>query len=227
LRLPPDGSAAHLDSEDGRSILPPEPMRPMSCPVRAVMLASLLALAAAFAAFAADKADLGEGDLARLRRGKVVVWTTAPERPREVAAAVLIDAPAERVWEVMVDCPHAPEFVPGMRSCRVLEHAADHEVLEHRVKVFAFLPEVRYTFRADYRPDERIDFARTGGDLKAMEGSWRLDRVDGKTLVLYSVYLDPGFLVPHWVVRHALRSDLPKLLLALRARVPAREGVAK
>jgi coenzyme Q-binding protein COQ10 len=199
----------------------------MSPPARVAILAGFLVLAAAGAALAAGKPDLGEEDLARLRRGEVVVWTTMPERPREVAAAILVDAPAERVWKVMLDCPHAPEFVPGMRSCRVLEHAVDHEVIEHRVKVFALLPEVRYTFRADYRPGERIDFARTGGDLKAMEGSWTLARIDGKTLVRYSVYLDPGFLVPRWAVRRALRSDLPKLLLALRARVLAEEATAR
>ncbi len=199
----------------------------MSPPARVAILAGFLVLAAAGAALAAGKPDLGEEDLARLRRGEAVVWTTMPERPREVAAAILVDAPAERVWKVMLDCPHAPEFVPGMRSCRVLEHAADHEVIEHRVKVFALLPEVRYTFRADYRPGERIDFARTGGDLKAMEGSWTLARIDGKTLVRYSVYLDPGFLVPRWAVRRALRSDLPQLLLALRARVLAEEATAR
>jgi len=194
--------------------------------MRRAVLAALLALAAAGAAIAGGP-DLGDADLARLRRGEAVVWAAAPEHPREVAAAVLVDAPRERVWEVMVDCPHAPEFVPGMRECRVLEHAADHDLIEHRVKVFAFLPEVRYTFRADYRPGERIDFARTGGDLKAVEGSWTLARVDGKTLVRYSVYLDPGFLVPRWAVRRALRNDLPKLLLALRARVLAGDRVAR
>jgi ribosome-associated toxin RatA of RatAB toxin-antitoxin module len=188
---------------------------------RGAATAGLLALLLAGVALAAGGPELGEAERARLLRGEVVVWGAAPDHPREVAAAVLIDAPATRVWEVMVDCPHAPEFVPGMRSCRVLEHAADHDVIEHRVKVFAFLPEVRYTFRADYQHGERIDFERTGGDLKAMEGSWTLARVEERTLVRYSVYLDPGFLVPRWAVRRALRSDLPKLLVALRARVLA------
>jgi len=200
--------------------------RPLD-PTRSLALAALLALAAAGAALAAGGPELGRAERARLLEGEVVVSTATPERPRAVAAAVLVDAPVERVWKVMVDCPHAPEFVPGMRECRVLEHADDHDVIQHRVKIFSFLPEVRYTFRADYRPRERIDFARTGGDLRAMEGSWTLARLEGKTLVRYSVYLDPGFLVPQWAVRRALRSDLPKLLLALRARVLAGDGAAR
>jgi len=161
------------------------------------------------------------GELARLERGEVVVSTGAPERPRAIAAAILIDASPARVWGVMVDCPRAPEFVPGMRECRVLEHAADHEVIQHRVKLFALLPEVTYTFRADYRQGERIDFARTGGDLKELKGSWTLEPAGQRTLVRYSVYLDPGFLVPQWVVRRSLQHDLPELLRALRTRVMA------
>jgi ribosome-associated toxin RatA of RatAB toxin-antitoxin module len=165
------------------------------------------------------------GEQARLERGEVVVSTApspaGPGQPRGVQAAILLDAPVATVWDVMVDCPRAPEFVPGMRECRVLEHAADHETIRHRVKVSALLPEVTYVFRADYRKHETIDFVRTGGDLKEMEGHWTLTALDGgrRTLVRYSVYLDPGFLVPQWAVRRSLRHDLPELLRALRRRV--------
>lgn len=169
-------------------------------------------------------APLPAGEQARLERGEVVV-STAPSptgRPQPlVQAAILLDAPAAVVWDVMVDCPRAPEFVPGMRECRVLEHAPDHETIRHRVKVSSLLPEVTYVFRADYTKHEKIDFVRTGGDLKEMEGHWTLSALDGgrRTLVRYAVYLDPGFLVPQWAVRRSLRHDLPELLLALRRRV--------
>jgi coenzyme Q-binding protein COQ10 len=165
----------------------------------------------------------GPEEQGRLDRGEVVV-STAPSpagRPRAVQAAILLDAPVETVWDVMVDCARAPEFVPGMRECRVLEHAPDHETIRHRVKVSSLLPEVTYTFRADYRRHERIDFVRTGGDLRDLEGHWALLALDGgrRTLVRYSVSLDPGFFVPQWAVRRSLRHDLPELLLALRRRV--------
>jgi ribosome-associated toxin RatA of RatAB toxin-antitoxin module len=178
---------------------------------------------------AAEKAAGEIEEQRRLARGEVVV-ATGPHGParrsRAVGAAILIDAPVERVWEVMVDCPHAPEFVPGMRECQVLESAADHETIRHRVKISALLPEVKYTFRATYRRFERIDFVRTGGDLKHLEGSWTLEAVEGgrRTLVRYSVYLDPGFLAPQWLVRQALRHDLPELLSALRRRVIGSSG---
>jgi hypothetical protein len=38
------------------------------------------------------------------------------------------------------------------------------------------------------------------------------------TIARYNVDLAPGFWVPHWIVRAALRRDLPKMLRALRTR---------
>jgi ribosome-associated toxin RatA of RatAB toxin-antitoxin module len=167
-------------------------------------------------------AGLDLPDYGRLSRGEVVVSTDPAGRShRTVQAAILLDAPAERIWDVMVDCEGAPEFVPGLRECTVVERGDGWEVLQHRVRISSLLPQVTYRFRATYRRPERIDFVRIRGDLKAMEGSWTLVPVeDGRrTVVRYSVYLDPGFLAPQWLVRQALRHDLPELLRALRRRV--------
>jgi hypothetical protein len=38
------------------------------------------------------------------------------------------------------------------------------------------------------------------------------------TIAHYAVDLAPGFWVPHWIVRAALRRDLPKMLRGLRTR---------
>jgi hypothetical protein len=41
------------------------------------------------------------------------------------------------------------------------------------------------------------------------------------TIAHYAVDLAPGFWVPRWIVRAALKRDLPKMLRALRARAEA------
>jgi hypothetical protein len=57
--------------------------------------------------------------------------------------------------------------------------------------------------------------------LKEIEGSWVLESMrDGnQTIVVYSVYLDPGFFIPQWLVNFTLRGDLPDLMKAIRDRV--------
>ena len=156
-------------------------------------------------------------------KGEVVIRVDQSEgvQKRRVQAAILIKGLAHQIWKVMTDCDGAPEFVPGLRSCRVLQHDHQSEVIEHRVKFSWFLPTVTYVFRAEYQEFSRIDFKKVGGELKELEGTWILEPYNHRqeTYVIYSVYLDPGFFVPQWLVRQILRGDLPGLLTALRNRV--------
>ena len=170
-------------------------------------------------------ADLTPDELELVDRGEVVVRSLATEGSSagRVWAAVAIAAPASVVWNVMVDVEHAPEFVPGLRCARRLEQHGQYEIIEHTVKFSWLLPEVTYRFRADYVPLARIDFRRVSGDLRALEGTWSLRATpdNAGAIVTYSVYLDPGFLVPQWLVRQSLQRNLPAVLRALRGRAMA------
>jgi ribosome-associated toxin RatA of RatAB toxin-antitoxin module len=168
--------------------------------------------------------SFGEAELGRLGRGEVVVRVdpSGGQKNERVEAAILIDAAAEPIWKLINDCRQTPEFIPGLKSCRVLQQDGTGELIEHRMKVSMLLPEMKYIFRAEYQRNRRIDFKRTSGDLKEFEGSWVLESVDGEnpqTLVIYSVFLDAGFLLPQWAMQLLLRQDLPGVLLALRNRI--------
>lgn len=183
-----------------------------------------LALGAAGAAGAAGPHPPSFDTLAleaRERLGSGEPMVLAPEDGGGwIRAAVEVEAAPGEVWRVMVDCPRAPEFVPGLRGCRVLESDGDTALVEHRAKPFALLPEMTYVFRERRDPLRIVHFERVSGSLKEMAGRWDLQPLEpGRTLVWYTVTLDPGFLVPDWLVRRSLRKKLPELLGALRRRV--------
>jgi uncharacterized protein YndB with AHSA1/START domain len=161
----------------------------------------------------------------RLAGGEVVVETVAepdhPDRPHgRIRAAVLIQASPEAIWKVMTDCRETLEFVPGLKSCRRVDGAADGhwEDFEQEMHYAWYLPVVRYVFRADYDRPRRIDFHRLSGDLKEEEGTWVLTPTeDGvATVVEYEMYVDPGFWIPHALLSHTLRKDAPAVLAGLR-----------
>lgn len=158
----------------------------------------------------------------RLADGQVVVEPVVVERgkPARVKAAIQIPAQVRSVWSVMTDCVAAPEFVPNLQSCEVLERQESYELIQHRVKFSMLLPRVTYVFRADYTPRSEIAFERVSGGLRHLSGRWRLTELSAElTQVDYEVALRPGFPVPRWLVRRSLKKDLPKVLRALRARV--------
>jgi ribosome-associated toxin RatA of RatAB toxin-antitoxin module len=167
--------------------------------------------------------DVTAEQLRRLEQGEILVSVNQAEGPARgtVEAIILIDAPAEGIWKVMIDCDQIPIFIPGVEACEVLDSGENWEIIRHDVKWIWFFPRVSYVFRARYQPNRQILFTRISGDLREMRGSWQLipAKKSNTTLVRYRVYLDPGFLIPQWLVRNALKSDLPAVLTALRTRV--------
>ncbi|MGD8676748.1 MAG: SRPBCC family protein [Desulfobacterales bacterium] len=167
--------------------------------------------------------DLSESQLLQLKSGAVLVAVQQADEPSKgmVEATILIDAPAESIWQIMVNCHEIPTFVPGLKACQVLMAGENWEIIRHEVKWMWLLPRLSYVFRAIYQPNRQIDFVKIEGDLREMKGTWRLTPLNetGQTIVRYSVYLDPGFFVPQWIVRQSLKADLPAILTALRTEV--------
>ena len=198
--------------------------------LRAVLLIALHIIAgAAWIAIPTDAhavSGLSETQLLRLKKGEILVNVRQTGDPPKgmVEATILIEAPAENIWQIMTDCRELPNFVPGLKDCRVLDSGQNWEIIRHEVKWIWFLPRYVYVFRADYKPNRKIDFVRIRGDLREMKGSWRLTALgrDSQTILRYSVFLDPGFFVPQWVVRRSLKADLPALLTSIRTKVLTR-----
>ncbi len=68
------------------------------------------------------------------------------------------------------------------------------------------------------RSSREVSIERVSGDVRSLRGSWVLTTEGDYTIAHYTVDLTPGFWVPHWLVRSALKHDLPKMLRALRNR---------
>ncbi len=96
----------------------------------------------------------------------------------------------------------------------------DQTVMQCRVDM-GFLPPIKYTVESKYENNRRILFRSTEGDLKDFRGMWEVEPSDGgkESLVTYSMYVQPGIPVPQWIVRQAIKSELPRTLKGLRDRV--------
>jgi hypothetical protein len=81
-----------------------------------------------------------------------------------------------------------------------------------------YVPKLTYVIRASYdrRPASRSNASPGICACCGVLGSLQSD--GNYTIAHYAVDLAPGFWVPQWIVRAALRRDLPKMLRALRTR---------
>jgi Polyketide cyclase / dehydrase and lipid transport len=172
-----------------------------------------------FAAYAAPAADLAQesaqhGDL------DITVSLDAAEQSGSARASVRIHAPRELVWSLITSCAEELKLVPGLVGCDVLETAPDRswQRIRHVMNYSWYAPRLVFEVRASYDEPSRVSIERISGDLRILRGSWELQSDGDDTIAHYAVDLAPGFWVPRWMVRAALRRDLPKMLRALRTR---------
>ena len=135
-------------------------------------------------------------------------------------ASVRIHASREVVWPLATSCVEAVKMVPALVACEVLETAPDKswQLIRHVIDYSWYVPRLTYVLRAAYDYPSRVSIERVSGDLSVLKGSWYFEADGDFTVAHYSLDLAPGFWVPRWLVRAALRHDLPKLLRALRER---------
>ena len=172
-----------------------------------------------FAAYAAPASDLAQestqhGDL------DIAVSLDAGEQSGSASASVRIHARREVVWSLITSCAEAVRLVPGLKACDVMETAPDRtwQRIRHVMDYSWYAPKLTYEIRASYDEPSRVAIERISGDLARLRGSWVLQSDGDDTIAHYAVDLAPGFWVPRWLVRGALRRDLPKMLRALRTR---------
>ena len=185
----------------------------------------LFAASAAFAARAASAADLAQesaqhGDL------EVAVSLDPGEQSGSASASIRIHARREVIWQLITSCTEALHLVPGLVACEVMQTAPDRswQRIRHVIDYSWYIPKLTYEFRASYEQPSQVSIERISGDLRTLRGSWVLQSDGEYTIAHYTLVLAPGFWVPHWIVRAALRRDLPKMLRALRTRAEAEQA---
>jgi hypothetical protein len=179
----------------------------------------LLPLALSFLSYPAGAASLSQ-ELSQSTDIQVTVALDPAEQSGTASATLRIHSSREAVWALITSCPESVRMVPGLEVCDVLDTAPDQswQKIRHVMNYSWYVPKLTYVIRATYDRPSKVSIERVSGDLRTLRGSWELTTDGSYTIAHYMVDLAPGFWVPNWIVRSALRKDLPKMLRALRAR---------
>jgi hypothetical protein len=160
----------------------------------------------------------------RLKNGEVLVEAVDGGKTKFVMARICIEQPPEDVWPILAN-PYEFEnkICPRMKTVELISEKADSNVIKCGWNVCMLIPKITYTVESKFEQQKQVQFRRIGGTFKDFRGSWMLRPLDGgkSTEVLYSMFIDPGIPLPKWLVREALKNELPQTLIGLRERVHA------
>ena len=145
----------------------PGPMRTLTF----AAFSCLLLLAATGAARAADD---------------VSVEAARRDEALEVVCRAMLDAPLDLVWQTLTDYGRLAEFIPGMRSSRVLERRGTAAVVEQSGEArFLFMTfPIEVTLMSTERPPYAIEVSVLKGNLKRLDGAYRIEPQRGGRLLL-------------------------------------------
>jgi len=168
----------------------------MAVMVQAVARGFLLALLVASAARAAEDVSVETQ-----RRGDAV----------EVICRATVRAPRELIWRTLTDYNRLAEFIPGMLKSRVLEAQGPVSVVEQQgeARFLFFTSPIDVTVTTTDRPPDAIEVQLIKGNLKRLEGAYRIEDLGG------------GLVVLHWRGLIEPQAPMPPLIgeLLMRANI--------
>lgn len=162
----------------------------------------------------------------KLERGHVETESLeGPEGRKDARARALIAAPVEKVFEVVTDYANYKHFMPYTTVSEVKRREGDQVWFYTELKFP--LKTIRYEIKCRLdRASWTASWTLVEGNLKSNEGSWKLEPYGpDETYAIYTVYIDPGFPIPGYILNKLTQGSLPMLIEAVRRRSGDRKYV--
>jgi hypothetical protein len=146
----------------------------------------------------------------------------------KVTATTSVAVGRHLAWNVLTDYDHLADFVPDMRSSRVVSGPCGPLEVEQKGEtgflVWKFPVEV--VLALEEEPEHLITFRSVSGNIKNMHGSWRVTReTDGVTLE-YSARMETDFWLPPLIGPVLIEYDIRRKVDAVAAEMVRRSRAA-
>jgi ribosome-associated toxin RatA of RatAB toxin-antitoxin module len=128
-----------------------------------------------------------------------------------------IDAPIERVWELVEDVEKAPAWQGGLKEMNPLERDPQGRPVLVESHSDGKVRTIKSNVRFVYDGPTLLRWSQEKGDLKSVDGSWQLEDLgNGRTRATYSLDVDMGRMLG-MVIRGPMVDMLRGMLVNARA----------
>ena len=139
---------------------------------------------------------------------------------RRVSGGIVVEAPAQDIWDVLMAYEQLPEVVPNILSNVVTRHADGSVTIEQSSLIsrrLNLVTEMTLDVVADEERRSLVLTRTSGHGFLEFVGSYTLKpQGNGATYLQYMVELVPCPVFPLPLVEAKIRKEVPKMLLAVR-----------
>ena len=139
--------------------------------------------------------------------------------------SIVIDAPPEKVFAVIVDYEKYPEFLPEVKKVKVEFGSGNVKEVTYTVDIKAKV--ITYTLKHTAERPNKLAWTMIKGEMmKGNDGAWTLKpgAQPGTTEATYTIDLKLSSLVPGFIEKALAEQSLPGLLANFKARAEKLHG---
>lgn len=140
----------------------------------------------------------------------------------QVVSQIIIQGSKEKIYTVIKNMTDYPKFMQDLVSVEILEQGKETDITHWVSNVEG--RRIAWTERDNFYPDIfKITYVQTEGDLKKMEGAWKLDDVAGGVQVSLTVDFEfgipmiAGMLNP--LLKRKVRENCVNMLTAVKKQI--------
>lgn len=128
-----------------------------------------------------------------------------------------IDAPIERVWELVEDVEAAPGWQGGLKGLHAIERDGEGRAVLCETESDGKVRTLKSIVRFFYAGPTELRWSQEKGDMKSVDGSWKLEDLGSdRTRATYALDVDLGRMLG-MVIRGPLVDMLRDMLVKARA----------
>ena len=148
----------------------------------------------------------------------------------EVRARATIDAPHAVVWDTLTDYNRLSEFIPGMLKSRIVEWRGNEAIVEQlgEAKFLFFSFPIDVTVGSASLPPDAITVRVIRGNLKRLEGGYRIERVDeGRVVLRWTGLIEPDAILPPLLGEAVMRANIEDQFTGMVREIERREALRR
>ena len=140
----------------------------------------------------------------------ISVEATRRDAALDVVCRVMLDAPLDLIWQTLTDYNGLAEFIPGMRRSRLVERRGAVAVVEQSGEArFLFITyPIDVTLASTERPPFSIEVSMLKGNLKRLDGAYRIEPQGGGLLLLTWTGVVEALSMPPLLGEMVMRSNI-------------------